>query len=252
MKSLMKSILITGAASGIGAATVKKTASKNISFTLTTKSNVQGLLLVSEYAKKKGASVSSLCGDLTNKKFLEDLVNLARKETGNIDQFIANAGYANKQKFGEFDSDEINQSIQTMATSFSTIINLCIEDFKRSNNGRIITISSFVNKNIGLNDNIFPVTAAAKGALEGLTKTLAFQLAKHNVTVNSISPGYTQKDGSHSALSSLEWDQIISKIPISRLAKPEEVANLVAFLLSKKASYITGQIINIDGGLSLI
>ena len=252
MKSLMKSILITGAASGIGAATVKKLASKNISFTLTTKSNETGLKLIAEHAKKKGARVNTLCGDLSNKIFLETLVNLARNDTGNIDQFVANAGYANKQKFGEFSNDEINQSIQTMAISFSSIINLCLEDFKKSNNARIITISSFVNKNIGLNDNIFPTTAAAKGALEALTKTLAYQLAKYDVTVNSISPGYTKKDGSHSALSSEEWTKIISKIPLSRLAKPEDIANLVAFLLSNQAAYITGQVIKIDGGLSLV
>ena len=197
----MKSILITGAASGIGAATVRKLATKNISFTLTTKSNEEDLELIAQYARRKGASVNTLCGDLSNKNFLETLINLARNETGIIDQFVANAGYANKQKFGEFSDEEINQSIQTMAISFSSIINLCLEDFKKSNNARIITISSFVNKTIGLNDNIFPTTAAAKGALEALTKTLAYQLAKYDVTVNSISPGYTKKDGTHSALS---------------------------------------------------
>ena len=252
MKPFMKSILVTGAASGIGAATIRKLASKNISFTLTTKSNEKGLELIAEYARKKGSNVNTLCGDLTNINFLETLVNLARNETGNIDQFVANAGYANKQKFGEFSNEEINRSIQTMAISFSSIINLCLEDFKRSNYARIVTISSFVNKNIGLNDNIFPTTAAAKGALEALTKTLAYQLAKYNVTVNSISPGYTKKDGNHSALSSEEWENIIRKIPISRLAKPEDIANIVAFLLSNQASYITGQIIKVDGGLSLI
>jgi NAD(P)-dependent dehydrogenase (short-subunit alcohol dehydrogenase family) len=252
MERFMKSILITGAASGIGAATVRKLATKNISFTLTTKSNEEDLELIAQYARRKGASVNTLCGDLSNKNFLETLINLARNETGIIDQFVANAGYANKQKFGEFSDEEINQSIQTMAISFSSIINLCLEDFKKSNNARIITISSFVNKTIGLNDNIFPTTAAAKGALEALTKTLAYQLAKYDVTVNSISPGYTKKDGTHSALSPEEWKKIISKIPLSRLAKPNDIANMISFLLSKQASYITGQIIKVDGGLSLI
>ena len=138
-----------------------------------------------------------------------------------------------------------------MACSFSEIINLSLDDFKKSKCGRIVTISSFVNKNIGLNDNIFPITAAAKGALEALTKTLAFQLAKNNVTVNSISPGYTKKDGNHSALTDKEWESIINKIPLKRLALPEDIANLIAFLLSDQSSYITGQIIKVDGGLSL-
>ena len=94
--------------------------------------------------------------------------------------------------------------------------------------------------------------AFAKGALEALTKTLSFQLASDNVTVNAISPGYTKKDGNHSALSQDEWDKIINKIPLSRLARPEDIANLVNFLLSNEASYITGQVIKVDGGLSLL
>ena len=248
----MKSILISGAASGIGAATVKRIASKDTSFTLTTKSNEEGLKKVADYAQKKGAKVRILCGDLSDKNFIKSLINLARKQTGNIDQFVANAGYADKKKFGEFHQEDLNKSILTMASSFSEIINLSLNDFKKSQYGKIITISSFVNKNIGLNDNIFPTTAAAKGALEALTKTLAFQLAPYNVTVNSISPGYTKKDGKHSALSMEEWDKIINNIPLNRLALPEDIANLTSFLLSDQASYITGQIIKVDGGLSLI
>ena len=248
----MKSILISGAASGIGAATVKRIASKDTSLTLTTKSNEEGLKKVADYAQKKGAKVRILCGDLSDKNFIKSLINLARKQTGNIDQFVANAGYADKKKFGEFHQEDLNKSMQTMASSFSEIINLSLDDFIKSKYGKIITISSFVNKNIGLNDNIFPTTAAAKGALEALTKTLAFQLAPYNVTVNSISPGYTKKDGKHSALSNEEWDKIINNIPLNRLALPEDIANLTSFLLSDQASYITGQIIKVDGGLSLI
>ena len=246
----MKSVLITGAASGIGAATVKKLASKNVFFTLTTKS--KGLKSVINYAEDKGAKVNYVFGDLSEKKFLQELVNLARSSTGNIDQFISNAGYADKKEFGKFNYDDLNRSVQTMVLSFSEIIKLCIEDFKNSSCGRIVVISSFVNKSIGLNNKIFPITAAAKGALEALTKTLSFQLARDNVTVNAISPGYTKKDGNHSALSQDEWDEIINKIPLSRLARPEDIANLVNFLLSSEASYITGQVIKVDGGLSLL
>ena len=161
----MKSILITGAASGIGAATVKKIAAKNISFTLTTKSNLKALEEVCEYAKNKGANVNHICGDLSDKEFIKKLVTLGQKKTGSIDQFVANAGYADKKKFGEFNNSELVKSIETMAISFSDIINLSIDDYKKSKYGRIVSVSSFVNKNIGLNNNIFPTTAAAKGAL---------------------------------------------------------------------------------------
>ena len=103
-----------------------------------------------------------ICGDLSEKKFLKELVNLARSTTGNIDQFISNAGYADKKEFGKFNYDDLNRSVQTMTLSFSEIVNLCIEDLKKSSCGRVVVISSFVNKSIGLNNKIFPITAAAK------------------------------------------------------------------------------------------
>ncbi len=246
-----KSILITGAATGIGASTVKKISNKNVSLTLTTKSNINKLKEVADYAKSNGAIVNTIIGDLSKKNFITELIKLAKKETGKIDQFVSNAGYASKRKFGEFKSNDLENDLKSMAISFSEIVNLCLEDFKNSNCGRIISVSSFVNKNIGLNDNIFPTTAAAKSALEALTKTLSFQLAKYNVTVNCVSPGYTKKDGKHSALSKEDWEKIASKIPLSRLGKPEDSANLISFLLSDEASYITGQIIKVDGGISL-
>ena len=118
----MKSILITGAASGIGAATAKKLASKKVSLTLTTKNNLEALKSVIQFAENKGAEVSYVCGDLSEKKFLKELVNLARNKTGNIDQFVSNAGYADKKEFGEFNDDDLNRSFQTMANSFSEII----------------------------------------------------------------------------------------------------------------------------------
>lgn len=248
----IKSILITGAASGIGAATVKKIAKKNVSLTLTTKSNSEALEEIVDDARQKGSFVNYICGDLSDKNFIKKLVALGKVKTGVIDQFVANAGYAEKKQFGNFNRLELIKSIETMSLSFADIINLCINDFKSSRCGRVVSVSSFVNKNIGLNNTIFPITAAAKGALEALTKTLSFQLAKYQVTVNSVSPGYTKKDGNHSALSDKEWNEIISKIPLERLAKPQDSANLIAFLLSEEASYITGQIINVDGGLSII
>ena len=250
-KLFKKSVLITGAATGIGAATVKKICNDSISLTLTTKSNKKKLEEVADFAKQKGARVNIICGDLSEKKFIKELVKLAKTDTGRIDQFVSNAGYANKKKFGEFKVNDLNEALKSMALSFSDIINLCINDFKKSNCGRIVTVSSFVNKTIGINDTIFPTTAAAKSALEALTKTLSFQLAKYDVTVNCVSPGYTKKDGNHSALSEKEWDKIIKKIPLSRLGKPEDTANLIAFLLSDDATYITGQVIKVDGGISL-
>ena len=251
-KAFKKSILITGAATGIGASTVKKICNSHVSLTLTTKSNIHKLKEIADYAKSNGAIVNAILGDLSERSFIKELIKLAKKETGRIDQFVSNAGYASKRKFGEFQSKDLEKDFKSMAIAFSEIVNLCLDDFKNSNCGRIISVSSFVNKKIGINDNIFPTTAAAKSALEALTQTLSFQLAKYKVTVNCVSPGYTKKDGKHSALSEQDWKKIESKIPLLRLGKPQDTANLISFLLSDEASYITGQVIKVDGGISLI
>lgn len=250
-KNFKKSILITGAATGIGAATVKKICNSNTSLTLTTKSNLKKLEEIADFAKNKGANVKIICGDLSDTKFIKELIKLAKTDDKKIDQFVSNAGFANKKQFGEFHNIELENALKSMAVAFSEIVNLCLDDFKKSKCGRIVSVSSFVNKSIGINDNIFPTSAAAKSALEALTKTLSFQMAKHNTTVNCVSPGYTKKDGKHSALKKDDWKALQDKIPLSRLGKPEDIANLIAFLLSDDASYITGQVINVDGGISL-
>jgi len=99
---------------------------------------------------------------------------------------------------------------------------------------------------------LFAATAAAKAAIESLAKTLAVELAPAGVTVNSVAPGYTQKDASgHSALSDSAWRNAIAKIPMGRIGVPDDAAALIAFLLSRDAGYITGQTIHVDGGLTL-
>ena len=101
-------------------------------------------------------------------------------------------------------------------------------------------------------DGLFPVTAAAKAAIEALAKTLAVQLAPSGATVNCIAPGYTRKDATgHSALSGDAWAAAAAKIPMGRIGTPEDAAGPIAFLLSKDAGFITGQTIHVDGGLTL-
>ena len=96
------------------------------------------------------------------------------------------------------------------------------------------------------------MTAAAKASIESLAKSLAVQLASSGATVNCVAPGYTHKDATgHSAISPEAWQQAIDRTPLGRIAKPDDIAAMVQFLLSRDAQHVTGQVIHVDGGLSI-
>ena len=247
-----KTILITGAATGIGAATARALSYNKSNLILTTGSNEEDLENICDEVKNNGSEVLKIVGDLSDENFITELIKEIRKNNFKIDQFVSNAGFADRKQFLEFKKSDLHKAINTMLFPFNSIIEEFFNDIEKSHCGRIVAVSSFVNKNIGINNNIFPTTAAAKSALEALVKTLAFQFAKYNVTVNCVSPGFTKKQSHHSALTQLEWDKVINSIPIKRLANPIDIASTIKFLLSDDASYITGQIIKIDGGLSLL
>ena len=116
--------------------------------------------------------------------------------------------------------------------------------------GRIVVVSSFVAHRFA-QGAVFPASATGKAAAEALTRALAAELAPRGVTVNAVVPGYTRKDHGSGSLDPATWDRAAKAAPMGRLAEPEDVAHLIAFLLSPHARHITGQLIAVDGGLTL-
>ena len=244
-------VLVTGAASGIGAAVCRRIAGPGTRLLITARNNRDGLESIAEVARAAGSQVVIELGDLRDPKIPARLVEATVDSFGALDQIVSNAGFAQRGGLREVDLEGLAQAEHGMPEAFFLLTSAAIPYLQNSDWGRIVATSSFV-AHVYAADGLFAATAAAKAAIESLAKTLAVQLAPSGITVNSVAPGYTQKDASgHSALSDEAWRKAIAKVPMGRIGVPDDAAALIAFLLSRDASYITGQTIHVNGGLTL-
>ncbi|NRA21539.1 MAG: SDR family oxidoreductase [Oceanospirillaceae bacterium] len=249
--ALTGSFLITGAASGIGAAIAKQIAGPNCRLILHTKSNLSGLEAIADLCSAKNATVFTVQGNLTERADTQKVIDYTLELAPALDGIVAAAGYPD---WGDFDSlsvDDLMQSVYLMQQSTFMLLQQC-KPALQSTQGSFIGISSFLAHKMKVGNNITPASASAKAGLEALIKSYAVQHAAAGIRCNAIVPGYIKKDGdSHRPLSTDALAQINARIPIGRLGLPEEVAALAQFLLSSQSRYITGQLLHIDGGLLL-
>jgi NAD(P)-dependent dehydrogenase (short-subunit alcohol dehydrogenase family) len=247
--------LVTGAASGIGAATARLIAPRCRHLALhgraTSEDSRARLQATAKACAELGAETVTLTGDLaepgTGRRLVEE--TLARCG-GRLDHLISNAGFADKRSISELTRADVDRSYATMTGAFFDLAQAARPALAASKQGRVVVVSSFVAHRFVLG-GLFPASAAAKAGAEALARALAAELAADGVTVNAVIPGYTRKDGGHTALSSDAWKKAAEVTPLGRIGDPEDVAQLIAFLLSPAARHITGQAIAVDGGLSL-
>jgi NAD(P)-dependent dehydrogenase (short-subunit alcohol dehydrogenase family) len=245
-------VLVTGAGSGIGAATARQLAGPGTALLLHTRSNVEGLEAVAAEARAAGAEVETALGDLVEPEGAGRLTARARAAWGQLDQIVSNAGFARKGAFGSLDPAELEGSLEAMPVAFQRLVEAALPDLLASSWGRVVVVSSFVAHRFGTGGLHFPATGAAKAALEALARSLAAQVAPRGVTVNCVAPGFTRKDPrGHAATSPEAMERTRALIPTGRLCEPADIAAAIAFLLSREARQITGQVLHVDGGLSL-
>lgn len=249
----MRVFLITGASSGIGAAAARALAAPNTAIALHARKNRAGLEKAASFIEGVGGKTLILEGDLAVAGTGTRLVEETAKAFGRFDVLVANAGFADRRPVGEVDRAGWDASIASMTTAFFEMITAAKPWLvKAGPQGRVVAVSSFVAHAFARGIMTFPASAAAKAGIEALSKALAADLAPSGATVNCVAPGFIEKDATgHAAISRDRMEKISESIPMRRYGKPAEVAATIAFLCSEAASYVTGQTIHVNGGVTL-
>jgi 3-oxoacyl-[acyl-carrier protein] reductase len=165
---------------------------------------------------------------------------------------VANAGFADKRALAQLDDDAMARSLQAMVISLAGLMRGTLPLLEHCGQGRFVAVSSFVAHRFTLGNSTFAATAAAKAGIEALVKAAAVEYAGRGITVNAVAPGYVRKDQPQSgSMTEEEWKRAVSRVPVGRLATPDDIAAPIVFLLSRESAYITGQVLQVDGGITL-
>ena len=233
--------LVTGASRGIGAAVAKALARDGFSVILNCARSVESANVVANEIRIAGGTAEVAPFDVTNETATHAALDKLLG-AGSIDVLVNNAGVTRDGPFPTMDGPAWNDVLDTSLGGFYNVTRPLVMPMVRARWGRIISLSS-VSGVIGNRGQVN--YSAAKAGIIGATKALAQELAKRNITVNAVAPGLIETD----MIATAPVEEILKHVPMRRLGKPEEVADLVAFLASDRASYITGQAITISGGL---
>jgi len=235
-----KKILITGATGGIGGSLVKKFVSLEGSV-MATGTNTAKL----DAIKKDFPKINVLKFDISEHKKIEEFIENVSSQLTGLDVLVNNAGINMDNLSLRMNEDEWKKVIDINLGSTFLMSKYAIKKMLRNKYGRVVNITSIVGHTGNLGQANY---AAAKAGIIGMSKSLAIEYAKKNITINCVSPGFIKSKMTDNIVESVKA-ALTSRIPMSRLGTGEDVSNTVAFLSSEAASYITGETIHVNGGM---
>jgi len=241
----MKCALVTGGSRGIGSAICKKLAyDTDYHILINYQANKDAAESTLEEVKKAGATGEIIQFNVSDFEAVKTALTKWQDANADavVDVIVNNAGITKDGLFMWMSPDDWSSVVNTSLNGFFNVTNFFIQKMLRNKFGRIVNMVSVSGVKGTAGQTNY---SAAKGAVVAATKALAQEVAKRNITVNAVAPGFIRTD----MTSQLDEKELIKMVPVNRFGEADEVADLVSFLVSRKASYITGEVININGGI---
>ncbi|MDS0478462.1 beta-ketoacyl-ACP reductase [Natrinema sp. 1APR25-10V2] len=242
-----RTCVITGSAKGIGRGIAEYLGEEGANVVINYRSSEGAAHEAVDAIESSGGSAVAARADVSDRAEVEHMVEVCHEAFGPADVLVNNAGITADKQFTEMSREEWDRVMDVNLGGMFNCTQLFYDDIWNAHEGRLINISSVVGKQGNFGQANY---AAAKSGMFGFTRTIALELAQGGSTANCVAPGFTATDMLESVPDNV-LDRIIAGIPLERLAEVEDIAAVVRFLASEDSSYVTGEVIDVNGGMDL-
>ncbi len=240
-----KTALVTGAGKGIGRAIALRMAIEGANVVINYSGSEDAAADCATECEKAGVRTLRIKADVSDAAQVEEMFARAVEEFGTVDILVNNAGITRDKIILRMKEEDFDSVLDINLKGSYNCMKAASKIMLKQRNGRIISISSIV----GLRGNVGQVNySASKAGIIGMTKSLARELASKGINVNAVAPGFIETDMTK-ALPESEKEKLLAVIPAGRMGKPEDIAGAVLFLAGPDSSYVTGQVLTVDGGM---